>query len=540
MQTQRPRRWPTTAIVVTVVLALFLTVIGIASVVAAISLGRLRAANEDLEEQIADSRARISDLEDQLAAAEDSGDPFADAFGEGGLGDLLGGLLGEGQGGEGGELGDLGALEDLLGGLLGGEGGDPGELGELDDLFGGMTGGLDMGALGECLTTSPGAFPISDESLGAQVDDIANAVEEVRGLSFPDEIDPVFVTSEEMGERVRDLAAEAYPPELADLETRLWVALGMLEPGYDIFAEQLDLLDGAVAGYYDPETQELVVSSSSAEEPLNATDQVTLAHELIHALTDARLQFPDSIEDPTADPERARAIQALIEGDATLGMQQFSMGALDLMDQFGMMLDPRVAASQEDLSDFPYILSNGLQLPYLEGMSFACALFTEGGWDQVDAAYSAPPATTAEILFPELYLSGWSPGDPAAGGDPGDGWTILDSIGSQGSIGFGAIDLLNLFSAPGDDTGAALDSPRDRVQAWGGGQARVWSKGEQSAVLLSFVDSNSGELRLCDSMLAWETAAYGTDQPNVIITCDGDNVLVGVAPDEATATALAG
>ncbi len=78
------------------------------------------------------------------------------------------------------------------------------------------------------------------------------------------------------------------------------------------------------------------------------------------------------------------------------------------------------------------------------------------------------------------------------------------------------------------------------MQAWGGGQARVWSEGEQSAVLLSLVDSNSGELRLCDSMLAWETAAYGTDQPNVIITCDGDNVLVGVAPDEATATALAG
>ncbi len=127
MQTQPPRRWPPTAIVVTVVLALFLTVTGIASVFVAISLGRLRAANEDLEEQIDDSRARISDLEDQLAAAEDSGDPLADAFGEGGLGDLLGGLLGGGQGeeGQGGELGDLGALEDLLGGLLGGLQGDP-------------------------------------------------------------------------------------------------------------------------------------------------------------------------------------------------------------------------------------------------------------------------------------------------------------------------------------------------------------------------------------------------------------------------------
>ncbi len=317
-----------------------------------------------------------------------------------------------------------------------------------------MTGGLDMGSLGQCLTTSPGAFAISDESLGAQVDDIANAVEEVRGLSFPEEIDPVFVTSEEMGERVRDLAAEAYPARTGRATKpgcgSLWECSN---PVTTSLPNSSICWTEPSPATTTPKPSELVVSTSSTEEPLNATDQVTLAHELIHALTDARLQFPDSIEDPTTDPERARALQALIEGDATLGMQQFSMGALDLMDQFGMMLDPRVAASQEDLSDFPYILSNGLQLPYLEGMSFACALFTEGGWDQVDAAYATPPATTAEILFPELYLSGWSPGDPAAGGDPGDGWTILDSIGSQGSIGFGAIDLLNLFSAPGDDTG---------------------------------------------------------------------------------------
>ncbi|CAN5189240.1 hypothetical protein BH18ACT5_BH18ACT5_12460 [soil metagenome] len=526
MQTQTVRRWPTTAVVITIVLAVLLAVIGVAAVVGAVAVGRLRADNEDLGAQIEAAEDRIGELESQLAAAESSGS--GDLLGEGGLGDLLGGLLG------GGEGGDLGALEDLLGGLLGGDSGN------LDDLLGGMTGGVDMGALGQCLTGTPGAYTISDSSLAAQVDDIAAAVEQIRELSFPGEIDPTFVSSEEMGERVRDLAAESYPPELAEYETRLWVALGMLEPGFDLVREQLDLLDGAVAGYYDPETGELVVATNSSEEPLGATDQVTLAHELIHALTDARLRFPDSVDDPTTDPERARAIQALIEGDATLGMQQFSMGAIDILDQFGMMLDPRLAASQEDLSEFPYILSGGIQLPYLEGMNFTCALFSDGGWDRVDEAYANPPETTAEILFPERYLEGWSPREPAVGGNPGESWTPLDPTGSGAATGFGAIDLLNLFSAPGDNTTAALDNPRERVAAWGGGQARVWSQGEHTAVLLSFVDSNTGGTRLCDSMLAWETAAYGGDEPNVIINCGGDNLLVAVAPDEATAAALVG
>ena len=532
MQTQSAR-WPTAAIVIIVVLSILIAIVGIAGVIGAISVGRMREANADLEQRIVASEERIRDLEADLAAAQQaaesqSGDPLADAFGAGGLGDLLRGLLNGGSGD------NLGGLEDLLNGLLGSEGGD------LGDLLGGATGGLDMGALGQCLTTAPGSLVIGDQSLDSQVDDIAAAVEEIRGLTFPSEIDPIFVSSVEMGERVRDLAAEEYPPELADFETRLWVALGMLEPGYDLAGEQLDLLDSAVAGYYDPDTGDLVVAADSAGEPLGAVDEVTLAHELIHALTDARLQFPDSIEDPTADPERGRAIQALIEGDATLGMQQFSLGALDLMDQFGMMLDPRVAASQADLADFPYILSNGLQLPYLEGMSFACALYAEGGWERVDQAYANPPDTTAEILFPELYLEDWSPSQPVAGGDPGADWTLLDSIGSQGTIGFGAIDLLTIFSAPGDDTNAALDGARERVEAWGGGLARLWSQGEQSAVLISLVDSNAGEFRLCQSMLDWEGAAFPSGEAGVLVECDGDNVMVAIGPDEATASSLLG
>jgi hypothetical protein len=530
MQTSPSRSWPTAAIVVSGILAFLLLVATIGGVVGIVAINRLRDSNDDLQAQIDASDERISELEDQLAAAE-TANPLDGALGDGALGDLLGGLLG----GQGGDSGDLSGLEDLLNGLLGGESGGFG------DLFGeGATGGLDFGAMGQCLTTAPGSISISDANLAAQVDDIASAVEDIRGLSFPGEIEPTFVSSEEMGERVRDLAAQSYPSALADIQTRLWVSLGMLEPGFDLIREQLDLLDGAVAGYYDPATHELVVATTADDEPLSATDQVTLAHELIHALTDARLHFPESIDNPTLDPERARALQALIEGDATFGMQQFSMGAIDLLDQFGMMLDPRLAASQEDLADFPYILSNGIQLPYLEGMSFACALYEDGGWERVDEAYSRPPLTTAEILFPDLYLEAWSPRASQAGASPGAGWSLVDVYGGDGSFGFGAIDLLNIFSAPGDEPTNSLTDARARVEAWGGGQARVWSQGEQSAVLLSMVDSNAGDTRLCQSLSDWELAAFGADRENVIVSCDGDNVFVAIAPDQATATALLG
>jgi hypothetical protein len=178
----------------------------------------------------------------------------------------------------------------------------------------------------------------------------------------------------------------------------------------------------------------------------------------------------------------------------------------------------------------PYLLSNGLQLPYLEGMNFACSLYGESGWAAVDAAYDAPPTTTAEILFPELYANGWEPRDPAAAGQPGDGWTELRTVG------FGAVDLLHLFSAPGDDPEAALSDVRDRVRGWGGGTATVWTRGEDTAVLLNLVDAASGgNQTLCESMEAWVRAA---SLDNSVVDCVDQSVQIGIGPDVDIARAI--
>jgi hypothetical protein len=486
-------RWPVAAVVVTSILALLVLLLGVLGVVAMTTIGRLNDEVDDLSSELAAAESRIADLEDKLAS------PPGD--GASGLDDLLGGLLG----GEG-----TSSLDDLLGDLFGGEDG-------LSGILGGA--GADLGS---CLNAVPGSIDIANDDLETQIDDIARAVSDLRELEFSDDVDPILVSPEEMGERVRELAVEELPADVVDFDTRLWVALRMLDPGFDLVETQLDLLDSAVAGSYDPDSSDLVVATTASDSPLGPIDQVTLAHELIHALTDSELNFPDIIDDPRADPERVRAIQALIEGDATLGMQQFSLGAIDLMDQFGMILDPRLAASQADLDEVPYLLSNGLQLPYLEGMSFACSLYADGGWEAVDAAYDDPPDTTAEILFPELYQEGWEPQNPGVAGSPGEGWSELRTAG------FGAVDLLNLFSAPGDDTSAALDDVRERVRSWGGGSATVWARGSDTAVLLNLIDSGAGNTSLCDSMEAWVRAAA---VENARVDCQDTSVQVGIGPN---------
>ena len=491
-----------------------------------------------------EAEGRIADLEEELAAArasaQEGGSPLGDLLGGGGAGDLgiddlLGLLSGDAQG--------LGGLEDLLGALLGGESGNPGGLGDL-------LGGLDQsGGLGSCLG-SPGSYQVADASLEAQVDDISQAVEDLRGLDFPSEIAPLFVTPVEMAERVRDLVEESYPAEVEVFDSRLLVGLGMIAPGYDLISALLDLLDTGVAGYYDPETGELVVATPDRDQPLAAIDQITLAHELIHALTDATLGIPETIDDPNADPEILRAEQALIEGDATLGMQLFSLGALGLDEQLAMLTDPRVLGAQQEAGEFPYVLSSGLQLPYLEGLNFNCALYGAGGWDAVNAAYDDPPTNTSQIMFPERYILDRVEAEaPGSVGNPGVGWEQLRQAG------FGAFDLVMLFSAPGDDPGVSLSDPRERARAWAGGQVEVWSRGQDTVVGISLVDNGEGSESLCSSMVSWELAAFPAydDQPlrgaeqlahsgagrTAVIVCDESEVRIGIGPDLDTSRSVA-
>ena len=545
MQPSPSSRWPNSAIIATVVLSLLVLILGGWAVVEANMISDLReqidAARSDLDE----AEDRIADLEDQLAEAQAGSDLFGDPSGggeDGNLGDLLSGLLG-------GDSEGLSGLEDLLGALLGGA--NLGELGDLGDL-GGLGGLLDgSGDLGSCLTGAPGSYRIDDSSLEEQVADIATAVEDLRGLTFPTEIAPVFVGQEEMGRRVRELVQESYPADIEDFDTRLLIALGMLPAGYDLMAAQMDLLDSGVAGYYDPASGELVVATSDSDQPLAAIDQITLAHEMIHAVTDARLGIPDTLEDPRADPEIIRAQQALIEGDATLGMQQYALGALGFEEQMAMLMDPRVRGAQNEAGEFPYVLSTGLQLPYVEGMKFTCALYADGGWDAVDRAYDDPPTNTSQILFPDRYLRARVEAvDPDPVGSPGGNWESLREAG------FGAVDLLILFSAPGDDARSALSDPRERARAWGGGQAEVWARGDDSAVGISLADTGDGIESLCDSMIAWELAAFpdhdvvdriadeqlahSENGRAAVVVCDDPNVRVGIGPDLETARSVAG
>jgi hypothetical protein len=438
-----------------------------------------------------------------------------------------------------------------------GGGGDGGLFGKLDEIFedafgelgGSIGGGGSQGLFGCLFPDQPfSGPPLGDGTVEEQVRTIADQVERLRELEFTEPVEPEFVSPQESADLVQDLFLDEYTEAIGDVEERLLTTLGAIPAGTDLRSLRSDLLGQQVAGFYDPETGQLVVRQ--ADEDLSPADRVVLAHELDHALTDQALGLPvpDDLRAGREDADLAGS--SLAEGDATLLMQQFS-ASLPLDEQL-QGFDPSALTEaiqvQAEVADLPPYLQSELTFPYEDGMTFACDLYQEGGWAAVDRAYRDPPDSTLEILFPERYREGFAPVDPR------DPELRLKAWRSTATVQMGAAPLLWLFQAPGGDPDAGLGDPRASVEAWAGGEVHLWTNGPDTAVAMLLAEQ-SGLDTLCADVGEWYGASFQDDREagtadggleatggaqDAVVACTPDEVRVGIAPDLRIARLLAG
>lgn len=490
-----------------------ITVLGVLALVASTAFALVRST------QLRASRGQVAALESELAAGGDAQAEASEAAPSNPLDDLLGGDQGDGE-----------TVPD-------GEG--------LDDLFGD---GSNLAQLAQCIQPAgaPGSQDVAPGAASDQIDAISQIVTGLRALQFTEEPTPEFLDDTQLAERLRAEVTEEYSADDAELDARMLSALGAVPADIDLIALQTDLLTSQVAGYYDPETGELVVRGAAGDDGLSAIAQSTLAHELQHALADQTLELPIDTTEDTSQGDAALAALALVEGDATLTQQQFTITGLNLTEQLALNADPAARDAQRQLDGVPHYVAQSLQFPYLAGLQFVCDRYVDGGWDAVDAVYDALPTTSAEIMDPQRY--GTAPVDPRDPGALGDEWR------RRRTTTLGAADLLWLFEAPGDDTSRALDNARDRALAWTGGELAVWTSGADTAVGVALTQSADGPL--CDAVASWYEQAFpdSTDAPTrrderlvresaqqtAVVTCAGDEVRLGIGPDLATARTLAG
>jgi len=393
-----------------------------------------------------------------------------------------------------------------------------------------------LGALGAAPPESS-QFPGLDEQ---GVEEISGRVERLRHLRFSGPVDATFLDDTALDRRLDELAGGTRARELLARQGEALVLLGAIPPGSDLHELTTEALTSQVVGLYVPETKELLVAQSGSP---GAVEEITLAHELEHALADDDLGLPLPSGTTAGSSDRVLAAQSLVEGDATLTMELYALHYISLEDQLDVTEDPELAAGEGDLGSLPDFLRRQLLFPYEAGLQYVCDRYEEGGWNAVDAAYSDPPASTAQLLG----LRDTDPVDPPPAGTLPPPWrqVLRDQLG--------AAALAWLFAAPGGDPDRALPDPRGPISGWAGDRIALWQRGEgdsaQSALSMSIVDEGG---TLCGALVAWygaafpdaelgrdgDTTTFAGDDSHAAIRCDGESIAMGIAPTAALAATL--
>jgi len=252
------------------------------------------------------------------------------------------------------------------------------------------------------LATEIPSCNLNDEVL-AQFDEIEDQVVILRGLQpiHPVELD--LLTQDELGQQVIDDFLADYTQEEAVDDALVLALLGLLEPGFDLWNFYVDLYSEQVAGYYDHEAEQMAVICGT---DFGGPERLTYAHEYTHSLQDQTYDLEDGLgysdELCELDSERCAAIQALVEGDATLLEEQW-MRTYATEEDWADLFEFAASYESPVFDSAPRFLRQDLLFPYTAGRGFVHTLYLNGGWAAVDDTYLDPPLSTEQILHPERY-----------------------------------------------------------------------------------------------------------------------------------------
>ena len=184
---------------------------------------------------------------------------------------------------------------------------------------------------------------------------------------------------------------------------------GLLPKDYPLDQVLVKVLTEQIAGLYDPDGQEFFIADWNSP----ADERMVMAHELTHALQDQNFHIDQWTNAAKPDDDAVLARDAVIEGSAMAAMEDYQFAGKGSIRDLGDF-DPAMLMgdvdSDPELSKAPKILQDELLFPYLAGIKFSQqVLKATSGWHDFHKVFEKPPASTQQIMHPDLYLQGVVP-----------------------------------------------------------------------------------------------------------------------------------
>ncbi len=389
------------------------------------------------------------------------------------------------------------------------------------------------------------------DQINQVMDQIQSQVIAIRGLQPKGTLQESLLTPAELQKHVTDEFLQGYTTTDARDEALTASAFGLLQPDFDLYTLYDKLYAEQVAGYYDDKTKQMYVVKGK---DFLGTERMTYAHEYTHVLQDQNYDIENGLgvtdERCKQETERCAAIQALLEGDATLvEYQWFSKDAT--AEDRRQVINFATTYSGPVFDSAPDYLKQSFLFPYDQGLAFVQYVFNRGGWPAVDNVFRNPPVSTEQILHPAKY-----PKDtPQVVNLPdltpvlGAGWEEI-ARGSQGEWG------LYLILAHGLDPKNDLsNSQAQRATAgWGGDTYAVYYNETSQATAMAIVtawDTSRDEKEFSDAFRVYATHRFGNASTNqngesawqstdtfTLFQQNSSNAIWILAPDQLTAQAM--
>ena len=268
-----------------------------------------------------------------------------------------------------------------------------------------------LGAEGNPATISIEVAPASEpepsieQRNAAAMDAIERVVVELRGLEPLRPVNRTFYSQDDLDQFVLQKIRQEYPEDEAERDAIEMAAFDFVPADTDLRALFESLYTEQIAGFYDTDTELLVVVTDN--EVMPPLDKTIYAHEFTHALQDQYYNL-DTLDPDENSSDTSLAVTALIEGDAMRLQEQYMLRYLDT-DELFEMLSELTLADNSVMESAPALIRNQLMFPYEAGLAFVQALYQVGGYQAVDDAFVHPPQSTEQILHPEKYLAGEAP-----------------------------------------------------------------------------------------------------------------------------------
>jgi hypothetical protein len=221
---------------------------------------------------------------------------------------------------------------------------------------------------------------------------------ELRGLSFVKPVNYQWIERSELRAFLLRKVREQYPEQELNNYGRSLAAVGLVPDGTDLLPAILSLYDDQIAAFYLPEERALYTFKEAGRPGM--VDRMLLVHELTHALQDQNFDLTKFALKAKDNDDLVMAQAALLEGDATVLMTQWSVRHADPAEMGEGIMTQNTKALQEA----PEFLRARLLFPYIQGTIFVQALRQAGGQAAVDEALRHPPSSTQQVLHPELFL----------------------------------------------------------------------------------------------------------------------------------------